>query len=86
MKTGLEGKEGLKMTIFTGRPLWMSPNGFVDVICSIRNANFIVQNDYGIYYEHRSLIDNEPVIRDYDLTTEDLNFGKVRVYFFFVLP
>ncbi|CAF3532525.1 unnamed protein product [Rotaria sp. Silwood1] len=50
-------------------------NGFVDVICSIRNANFIVLNDHHVYYEHQSLTDTEPFIRDYDLTNEDLNFG-----------
>ena len=51
-------------------------NGFVDVICSIRNANFLVLNDRRVYYEHQSLTDTEPVIRDYDLTYEDLNFGR----------
>ncbi|CAF1274983.1 unnamed protein product [Rotaria magnacalcarata] len=50
-------------------------NGYVDVICSIRNANFIVKDNHHVYYEHQSLIDNEPAIRDYDLTNEDLNFG-----------
>lgn len=50
--------------------------GFVDVICSIRNSNFLVLNDHRIFYEHQSLTDDEPVIRDYDLTNEDLNFGK----------
>ncbi|CAF0729478.1 unnamed protein product [Adineta steineri] len=50
-------------------------NGFVDVICSIRNANFLVLNDHRVYYEHQSLTDIEPIIRDYDLTYEDLNFG-----------
>ncbi|UJR29166.1 hypothetical protein I4U23_010380 [Adineta vaga] len=50
-------------------------NGFVDVICSSRNANFLVLNDHRVYYEHQSLTDIEPVIRDYDLTYEDLNFG-----------
>jgi hypothetical protein len=46
------------------------------VICSIRNANFLVLNDQKIYYEYQSLTDTEPIIRDYDLTNEDLNFGK----------
>lgn len=55
-------------------------NGFVDVICSIRNANFIVQNDHHVYYEHQSLIDIEPVIRDYDLTNEDLNYGNISYF------
>ncbi|CAM4948074.1 unnamed protein product [Rotaria socialis] len=50
-------------------------NGYVDVICSIRNANFIVKDNHHVYFEHQSLIDTEPVIRDYDLTNEDLNFG-----------
>ena len=50
--------------------------GFVDVICSIRNANFLVLNDHRIFYEHRSLTDDDPIIRDYDLTHEDLNFGR----------
>ncbi len=46
------------------------------MICSIRNANFLVLNDQKIYYEYQSLTDTEPIIRDYDLTNEDLNFGK----------
>lgn len=43
----------------------------------MRNSNFILANDREIYYEHQSLTDNEPIIRDYDLTNEDLNFGKI---------
>ena len=50
-------------------------HGFIDVICSIRHANFLVFDDHRIYYEHQSLTDIEPTIRDYDLTYEDLNFG-----------
>jgi hypothetical protein len=50
--------------------------GSVDVICSIRNSNFLILNDHRIFYEHQSLSDDEPIIRDYDLTNEDLNFGK----------
>jgi hypothetical protein len=46
------------------------------VICSIRNANFLILNDHRIYYEYHSLTDTEPIIRDYDLTQEDFNFGK----------
>jgi hypothetical protein len=61
---------------FSSRILIGIEYGFVDVICSIRNANFLVLNDQRIYYEYQSLTDTEPIIRDYDLTTEDLNFGK----------
>ena len=57
--------------------------GFVDVICSIRNANFLILNDQRIYYEHQSLTDIEPNIRDYDLTNEDLNFGNIFLILFF---
>lgn len=49
--------------------------GFIDVICSIRSSNFLIRNDQKIYYEDQSLTDIEPIIRDYDLTNEDLNFG-----------
>ena len=56
-------------------------SGFIDVICSIRHANFLVVNDQNIYYEHQSLTDTDPVFRDYDLTNEDLNFGKIFFHF-----
>ncbi len=65
---------------FSSRVLIGIEYGFIDVICSIRNANFLVLNDQRIYYEHRSLTDTEPIIRDYDLTNEDLNFGKISFY------
>lgn len=52
-------------------------NGSVDVICSIRNSNFLVLNDTRLYLEYQSLTNDEPIIREYDLTKEDLNFGKI---------
>lgn len=52
-------------------------SGYIDVICSIRHANFLVLNDQNIYYEYQSLTDTDPVLRDYDLTNEDLNFGTI---------
>jgi len=55
--------------------------GSIDVICSIRSSNFLIRNDQKIYYEHQSLTDTEPIIRDYDLTNEDLNFGKTKLEF-----
>jgi len=49
--------------------------GFADVICSVRNANFLVLTDNRVYYEFQSLITEEPNFREFNLTDEDLNFG-----------
>jgi hypothetical protein len=50
--------------------------GFVDVICSIRNANFLVLNDHRVYFEQQSLTDEVPMMREYDATHENFNFGE----------
>lgn len=50
--------------------------GFADVICSVRNANFLVLNDQRVYFEYQSLVTEEPNFREFNLTNEDLNFGN----------
>ena len=66
-----------KVSIFDFSVLIGIESGFVDVICSVRNANFLVLNGYRIYYEHQSLVPDEPSLRRYDLTHEDFNFGMI---------
>ena len=43
-KTGLEGRKGTKMTIFTGRPLWMSPRQIISVQQSIKFFHKFIDN------------------------------------------